>query len=470
MGILDTSNEIGPSMMIIGGHRKRFLSLRTEHEDERKNCEDTQQTQKMARLTNDSDLTLNKVADVLLSNEENASTNCDTNIFQKQSLEQHKNLFSSMQTGPETPKTCDDDKVHRDNDVREPRKRLISLNTSFEDNPKDSITFTSCNCIVTEIKKIGNGKFNTVYKGKLFGLNGMGSKTEVAMKQISNCRNDKEFQSFKDGVDLLESLDPHLNLVNMIGSCETGLNERNKRTWLFLEFCQHGNLKTYLIKNKDQLICDQDTDPSNYRCLVLWSFEIAKGMQFLAERNIIHGDLSASNILLHENPLKNERLMAKITGIGNSKSFTDCSRRQMIPWRWAALEVLTKGYFSTSSDVWSFGVVFYEIVSFGRIPYTELESNQSILKALEDGQRLLDPITTTDSYSLPLKDIYNQISSNCFQSEPIHRATFSEISNILQNYMSTKELEQYRAMCESYSRKCKKVRSSFNRGWSLQSI
>ena len=91
----------------------------------------------------------------------------------------------------------------------------------------------------------------------------MGSNIDIAIKQAPHSKEYGEFKDFKDEFSLLESLEPHLNLVGMIGSCETGLNQYNKRTWLLLEFCQHGDMKTYLVKNKAKILDTSNEDVFN---------------------------------------------------------------------------------------------------------------------------------------------------------------------------------------------------------------
>ena len=90
-----------------------------------------------------------------------------------------------------------------------------------------------------------------------------------------------------------------------------------------MEFCLHGNLKDYLIRNKDQIISENDGMAINSRCLVKWAHNIAKGMRLLSEREIMHGDLAARNILVGENPLKGQYPVALIADFGLSKNFGD---------------------------------------------------------------------------------------------------------------------------------------------------
>ena len=126
-------------------------------------------------------------------------------------------------------------------------------------------------------------------------------------------------------------------------------------------------------------------------------------MEYLAERKIIHENLAASNILLWHSPLNSGNPVPKISNFGSSKIFAANSMsesRSLVPWRWAALEILTTGDNSLNADIWSFGVVFYELVSLGRIPYAELSTDESVLQSLEQGNPLQYPKELTIGYDL----------------------------------------------------------------------
>jgi serine/threonine protein kinase len=146
----------------------------------------------------------------------------------------------------------------------------------------------------------------------------------------------------------------------MIGACTSEIS-KTKDIWLVIEFCELGELKNYLIGNKETIISGTNSKEINSRCLLLWSHDIAKGMQYLSENYIMHGDLAARNIMLDEDPLKIGCSVAKVADLGLSKKLYgdmtyEKQNRTMIPWKWMAPELLKNDYLTLRSDVWSFGV------------------------------------------------------------------------------------------------------------------
>jgi serine/threonine protein kinase len=119
-------------------------------------------------------------------------------------------------------------------------------------------------------------------------------------------------------------------------------------------------------------------------------------MEYLASKNVIHGDLAARNILL------TSALQVKITDFGLSKQlydYTNYVRKQQapLPWRHMAVESLKEMSFSTESDVWSFGVTMWEVFSLGDVPYPGRSWALDFLHELENGLRLLQPKFASDA-------------------------------------------------------------------------
>ncbi|ODN00463.1 Vascular endothelial growth factor receptor 1 [Orchesella cincta] len=159
--------------------------------------------------------------------------------------------------------------------------------------------------------------------------------------------------------------------------------------------------------------------------LIAWSIEIAEGMDYLASKRVIHGDLSARNVLLSPN------LTAKISDFGLSRKLYGYSQytrnsheHEALPWRWLALESLKNLEFSTASDVWSWGILAWEIFSLGEQPYPGVSSmTNNFVINLEQGLRpTIPPYATSDCYN---------IMSSCWDENPKQRPSFSTLRSSL---------------------------------------
>ena len=304
--------------------------------------------------------------------------------------------------------------------------------------------------------KIGTGQFGDVYLGKLNGSNDGNDKLTVAIKSICTRLNEKEFGDALEEIEIMGAVNPHLNLVSMIGSCKSEAKGKNGRLWLILEFCPYGDLKDYLTNNKQKVLLGRTSEPINSRCLVKWANDVAKGMEYLFDNNIMHGDIAARNILLDKDPFGTEYRVAKVADFGLSKKMYDNTRyekrsRMYVPWKWMALEYLTDGYFTLSSDVWSFGVLFWEILAFGKEPYGKQGYNE-VLQQLKNGYRLSCPETVDNILSWSPQDLYRKISLACFVANPKHRATFSSVVEIISKELFPHEKEHYDGMISSYQK------------------
>lgn len=300
---------------------------------------------------------------------------------------------------------------------------------------------------------VGSGKFGTVYKGVVNGLYGPNSKTQIAIK-TNSCVGDTELSEFLDEIKIMSHVTPHLNLVSMVGYCTSELNKTGE-VWLLIDFCQFGDLKNYLILHEEKILSGSNRDPINSRCLIKWAHDIAKGMEFLMKNKIMHGDLAARNIMLDENPWRSGYPVAKVADFGLSKRFYDNityekSARLMVPWKWMAYEYLTKGTLRLNSDVWSFAVVFWEILSFGGVPYGMLGFNET-LELLQSGYRLPCPKEIKNVRSWTPQKLYNKLSMVCFKAKPADRATFSHVIKIIEDQLTKEELETYAKMNAQYT-------------------
>ncbi|CAG7712736.1 unnamed protein product [Allacma fusca] len=195
-----------------------------------------------------------------------------------------------------------------------------------------------------------------------------------------------------------------------------------------IEFSPLGNLQNYLRKHSNQntvesskvnrLLSEEMELQDTLQLPVLLHFckQIASGMRFLAEKNVIHGDLATRNVLVFHSQV------VKITDFGLSKKLYADPNFKMdskvpLPWAWMALESLCFFEYSTQSDVWSFGVTMWEIFSMGRTPFYGIRPND-YTNQLQAGLRLPKP-------TLASEDIYNFILT-CWENNPHDRPEFSK--------------------------------------------
>ena len=154
--------------------------------------------------------------------------------------------------------------------------------------------------------------------------------------------------------------------------------------------------------------------------LVCWASQIACGMEYLASRKVLHGDLAARNILLCDDNV------VKICDFGLARSMYKSDNYKKkgeapLPFKWLALECIGDNVFSTYSDVWAYGIVLWELFSLGKVPYPGMEANQELYNKLRDGYRMDKP-----QYSN--QDIYD-IMLNCWNVKPDSRPSFKDLKS-----------------------------------------
>jgi serine/threonine protein kinase len=232
----------------------------------------------------------------------------------------------------------------------------------------------------------------------------------------------------------------------MVGACTTEL--KNGKIWLLLEHCPHGDMKHFLHKNRDVIIKGLDREVPhkslNIRLFIKWAHGVAKGMEYLSSKNIMHGDLAARNILI-TNCHKDENYLAKVCDFGLSKAFYDKTRyekqaQKNLSWKWMAVDYFETGMFNMTSDVWSFGVVFWEMLSMGRFPYAGGNANDTIAEIIL-GFRLLVPDEISEVQWLV--KCYNEVTKMCWKLDPKQRCSFSDLVETFKMHLTTEEKENY---------------------------
>eukprot|EP00090_Calanus_glacialis_P036580 TRINITY_DN6251_c0_g1_i1.p1 TRINITY_DN6251_c0_g1~~TRINITY_DN6251_c0_g1_i1.p1 ORF type:complete len:818 (-),score=206.39 TRINITY_DN6251_c0_g1_i1:417-2870(-) len=299
---------------------------------------------------------------------------------------------------------------------------------------------------------IGEGQYGTVFVGTAKNIYGP-DETKVAVKQVKDMLDENQLNTIIDELKILSNLKMHLNLVNLLGACtsELMLNE----VYLLLEYCPFGDMKKFLVERRDKFMASLQNRPGHFespfnsKLLYSWSYSIAKGLEYLASKKIMHGDLAARNILIGEN------FVAKISDFGLSKMMYynqdyKKTQRRLIPWAWMATEYLQTGEFNIKSDVWSYGVTLWEIFSLGNKPYGFDPYEETKVKILA-GHRLPcpDPLEYIDGGS----SVYDDVMMKCWTAEASNRPDFTSISSKLEVLLGEKGVEEYEQQVDQYCQK-----------------
>uniref|UniRef100_A0A8C1X7W6 receptor protein-tyrosine kinase n=1 Tax=Cyprinus carpio TaxID=7962 RepID=A0A8C1X7W6_CYPCA len=244
-----------------------------------------------------------------------------------------------------------------------------------------------------------------------------------------------EYRALMSELKILIHIGHHLNVVNLLGAC----TKPGGPLMVIVEYCKHGNLSSYLKSKRGEYSpykvnsiitytrLDICTGTSfGYSDLISYSFQVAKGMEFLASRKCIHRDLAARNILLSENSV------VKICDFGLARDVykdPDYVRKgdARLPLKWMAPETIFDRVYTTQSDVWSFGVLLWEIFSLGASPYPGVCIDESFCRRLKEGTRMRAP-----DYATP--EIY-QTMLDCWLDRPKDRPTFTQLVEHLGNLL-----------------------------------
>ncbi|XP_069079991.1 ephrin type-A receptor 10 isoform X1 [Pleurodeles waltl] len=263
-------------------------------------------------------------------------------------------------------------------------------------------------CIKIE-RIIGTGEFGEICRGCLK----LPSKRElpVAIQTLRAGCSEKQKRTFLAEASIIGQFD-HPNIIRLEGVITRGNTMMN-----VMEFMSNGVLDSFLRKHEGQFTSMQLMD---------MLLGIASGMKYLTEMGYIHKCLAAHKVLVNNN------LVCKISGFRQSHEdkmdtiFTTMGGKSLALW--TAPEAIQYHRFSTASDVWSFGIVMWEVMSYGERPYWDM-SNQDVVKAIEDGFRLPAPMNCPTSL--------HQLMLDCWQKDRNERPKFSHIHNILSKLVQT---------------------------------
>ncbi|XP_033473571.1 ephrin type-A receptor 6-like [Epinephelus lanceolatus] len=252
---------------------------------------------------------------------------------------------------------------------------------------------------------IGAGEFGEVCSGR---LRTPGKKEiAVAIKTLKGGYVERQRRDFLREASIMGQFD-HPNIIRL-----EGVVTKSRPVMIVVEYMENGSLDSFLRQHDGHFTVIQ---------LVGMLRGIASGMKYLSDMGYVHRDLAARNILVNSN------LVCKVSDFGLSRVLEDdpeaayTTTGGKIPIRWTAPEAISYRKFSSASDAWSYGIVMWEVMSYGERPYWEM-SNQDVILSIEEGYRLPAPM------GCPVA--LHQLMLHCWQKERSHRPKFTDVVTFL---------------------------------------
>ncbi|XP_062512469.1 fibroblast growth factor receptor 4-like [Corticium candelabrum] len=275
-------------------------------------------------------------------------------------------------------------------------------------------------------KELGEGFFGSVYKAQALGITTPNVWTTVAVKMV---RDDAEFDRMSHA-----SLCYEAKLLSDMGSCQhdnvlrlLGVCSQNGPLWLIVEYAHYGSLRSYLRSKRlpvsSLLTTQSDTSVENTNNSMTeikmfdFALHIARGMEYLSSRKILHCDLATRNVVVFEGDV------LKICDFGMAKDvrYVNYYRKKsmgFLPVKWTAPEAIMDKLYTHSSDVWSYGVVLWEIATLGGSPYPGIPIEQ-LYYLLVNGHRMSCPPNSP-------RRLYD-VMLRCWAADPSQRPQFADL-------------------------------------------
>uniref|UniRef100_A0A4W5L9H9 receptor protein-tyrosine kinase n=1 Tax=Hucho hucho TaxID=62062 RepID=A0A4W5L9H9_9TELE len=321
-------------------------------------------------------------------------------------------------------------------------------------------------------KILGAGAFGKVVQATAYGLGEDDNAIRVAVKMLKARAHSDEREALMSELKILSHLGQHKNIVNLLGACTQA-----GPVLVITEYCSHGDLLNFLrhkqetflnfvmnmpevpeetsdyknvceekqfirsdsgissvssdsyLEMRPDSLCEEggpDLWPLDMDDLLRFSYQVAQGLDFLAAKNCIHRDVAARNVLL------TDRRVAKICDFGLARDIMNDSNyvvkgNARLPVKWMAPESIFDCLYTVQSDVWSYGILLWEIFSLGKSPYPSILVDTKFYKMIESGYQMSRP-----DFAPP--EMYT-IMKMCWNLEPIERPTFSKISQLIERVL-----------------------------------
>ncbi|XP_067277730.1 fibroblast growth factor receptor 2 isoform X3 [Pseudorasbora parva] len=309
-------------------------------------------------------------------------------------------------------------------------------------------------------KPLGEGCFGQVVMAEALGIDKDKPKeaVTVAVKMLKDDATEKDLSDLVSEMEMMKMIGRHKNIINLLGACT-----QDGPLYVIVEYASKGNLREYLrVRRPPGMEYSYDIarvsdEPLTFKDLVSCTYQVARGMEYLASQKCIHRDLAARNVLVTESNFMKIADFGLARDVHNIDYYKKTTNGRL-PVKWMAPEALFDRVYTHQSDVWSFGVLMWEIFTLGGSPYPGIPVEE-LFKLLKEGHRMDKPANCTNELYMMMKDCWHAISS--------HRPTFKQLVEDLDRILTLATNEEYLDLCapvEQYSPSFPDTRSSCSSG------
>ncbi|XP_077326064.1 fibroblast growth factor receptor 1 isoform X3 [Lithobates pipiens] len=285
-------------------------------------------------------------------------------------------------------------------------------------------------------KPLGEGCFGQVVMAEAIGLDKEKPNriTKVAVKMLKSDASEKDLSDLISEMEMMKMIGKHKNIINLLGACT-----QDGPLYVIVEYAAKGNLREYLRARRPpgmeycyNPICALD-EQLTFKDLVSCAYQVARGMEYLASKKCIHRDLAARNVLVTEDNIM------KIADFGLARDihhidYYKKTTNGRLPVKWMAPEALFDRIYTHQSDVWSFGVLLWEIFTLGGSPYPGVPMEE-LFKLLKEGHRMDKPTNCTNELYMMMRD--------CWHAVPCQRPTFVQLVEDLDRILALSSNQEY---------------------------
>uniref|UniRef100_A0A8C0VUQ6 Fibroblast growth factor receptor n=1 Tax=Cyanistes caeruleus TaxID=156563 RepID=A0A8C0VUQ6_CYACU len=285
-------------------------------------------------------------------------------------------------------------------------------------------------------KPLGEGCFGQVVMAEAIGIDKdkPNKAITVAVKMLKDDATDKDLSDLVSEMEMMKMIGKHKNIINLLGACT-----QDGPLYVLVEYASKGNLREYLRARRPPGMdysfdtCKLPEEQLTFKDLVSCAYQVARGMEYLASQKCIHRDLAARNVLVTEDNVMKIADFGLARDVHNIDYYKKTTNGRL-PVKWMAPEALFDRVYTHQSDVWSFGVLLWEIFTLGGSPYPGIPVEE-LFKLLKEGHRMDKPANCTH-------DLY-MIMRECWHAVPSQRPTFKQLVEDLDRVLTVTSTDEY---------------------------